>query len=242
MMRKPPPLTLFYSHTHVYLILPLLQMWDLSTALELASKGTNVKPEIGGPTPVELVHILDACDLSNSRCTTPSVSPSPSFLAATHGGTVPHVIGTPQSSRRRLLQQVEHSEAPSIQTPLQNHPGSSMETSAATRQPEVNTNKDPEVDGAAVAKVTPSSVAAQVATADLAAIPVQHFQTVTPEVVKPLQTPTQRVAPVAPEVAAPRRNSFRTTSGNAIEVSERAVETPSVSTEGATYATKISKV
>lgn len=74
-------------------------MWDLSTGLELAQKGENIEEE-GGPSPEELVRMLDHCDLSNSRCTTPSVSPSPSLLST----NIPH-IGTPQSARKRLLQQ-----------------------------------------------------------------------------------------------------------------------------------------
>ena len=36
--------------------------------------------DAGGPTPTELVRLLDQCDLSNSRNTTPNVSPSPSSL------------------------------------------------------------------------------------------------------------------------------------------------------------------
>lgn len=45
----------------------------------------------GGPTPDELVRLLDQCDLSNSRSTTPSMSPSPSLIANS----------TPQLIRRR---------------------------------------------------------------------------------------------------------------------------------------------
>lgn len=36
----------------------------------------------GGPTPEELWKLLDQCDLSNSHCSTPCISPSPSLLAA----------------------------------------------------------------------------------------------------------------------------------------------------------------
>lgn len=34
---------------------------------------------IGGPTQDELLQVLDNCELSNSRCTTPSVSPAVSL-------------------------------------------------------------------------------------------------------------------------------------------------------------------
>lgn len=36
----------------------------------------------GGPTPEELLRLLDQCDLSNSLCSTPCMSPSPSLAAA----------------------------------------------------------------------------------------------------------------------------------------------------------------
>lgn len=39
-------------------------------------------PINGGPTPEELLRLLDQCDLSNSHCSTPCMSPSPSLVAA----------------------------------------------------------------------------------------------------------------------------------------------------------------
>lgn len=36
----------------------------------------------GGPSPEELLHLLEQCDLSNSLCSTPCMSPSPSLAAA----------------------------------------------------------------------------------------------------------------------------------------------------------------
>ena len=45
----------------------------------------------GGPAPEDLLRLLDQCDLSNSRHTTPSVSPSPSMLSTHH---------TPKQNRR----------------------------------------------------------------------------------------------------------------------------------------------
>ncbi|XP_064621992.1 BTB/POZ domain-containing protein KCTD3-like [Lineus longissimus] len=58
-----------------------IQMWDLTTALDFASKADN-DHEHGGPSPQELVKLLDQCDISNSRNTTPSVSPSPSAMSS----------------------------------------------------------------------------------------------------------------------------------------------------------------
>ena len=53
--------------------------------------------EDGGPTPGELVQLVDQCDLSSSRNTTPSVSPSPQLSATACTGA------TPQALRRRFL-------------------------------------------------------------------------------------------------------------------------------------------
>lgn len=53
----------------------ILQMWDLSTALELAPKGELVQSNTGGPTKHELIRLLDQCDLSNSHCSTPCSTP-----------------------------------------------------------------------------------------------------------------------------------------------------------------------
>lgn len=75
-----------------------IQIWDLSTALELSNKATGNESTVGGPTPDELMHLVDQCDLSNSRSTTPSVSPSPYVMAI--GGPGQY---TPQALRRRFL-------------------------------------------------------------------------------------------------------------------------------------------
>lgn len=57
-----------------------LQMWDLTTALDLSKKGEPVAQKNGGPTPKELLRLLDQCDLCNSHCSTPCISPCPSLL------------------------------------------------------------------------------------------------------------------------------------------------------------------
>ena len=55
-----------------------IQMWDLTTALEFFNKGLSTSGE-GGPTPSELVRQLEQCELTNSRCPTPCLSPCPSL-------------------------------------------------------------------------------------------------------------------------------------------------------------------
>nr|CAD7423879.1 unnamed protein product [Timema monikensis] len=58
-----------------------IQMWDLTTALDLAAKGEPATQVSGGPTAEELLKLLDQCDLSNSHCSTPCISPCPSLAA-----------------------------------------------------------------------------------------------------------------------------------------------------------------
>lgn len=54
-----------------------IQMWDLTTALEFVQKRDTAGQSVGGgPTPEELIQLLDQCDISNSLCSTPCMSPS----------------------------------------------------------------------------------------------------------------------------------------------------------------------
>eukprot|EP00095_Tigriopus_kingsejongensis_P002161 snap_masked-scaffold248_size238799-processed-gene-1.13 protein:Tk02161 transcript:snap_masked-scaffold248_size238799-processed-gene-1.13-mRNA-1 annotation:"btb poz domain-containing protein kctd3" len=58
-----------------------VQMWDLTTALDFFNKDNPTTHSEGGPTPEELVRLLDHLELSNSRTPTPCcISPSPSLL------------------------------------------------------------------------------------------------------------------------------------------------------------------
>ncbi|CAH1162973.1 unnamed protein product [Phaedon cochleariae] len=59
-----------------------IQMWDLTTALDLSYKTDSDKSTDGGPTTLELLSMLDQCDISNSLCSTPCASPSPLLAAA----------------------------------------------------------------------------------------------------------------------------------------------------------------
>ncbi|CAB4008289.1 BTB POZ domain-containing KCTD3 isoform X1 [Paramuricea clavata] len=70
-MGSRPRRYLFTGHSN-----GCVQMWDLSSALQQANKQTD---NMAGPTQDELLQVLDNCDLSNSRCTTPSVSPAASL-------------------------------------------------------------------------------------------------------------------------------------------------------------------
>ncbi|XP_040165411.1 SH3KBP1-binding protein 1 isoform X1 [Anopheles arabiensis] len=58
-----------------------IQMWDLTTALEISKKKDQPKRTVGGPTADELIRELDQCDLSNSHCSTPCMSPCPSAFS-----------------------------------------------------------------------------------------------------------------------------------------------------------------
>ncbi|XP_077866824.1 BTB/POZ domain-containing protein KCTD3-like [Saccoglossus kowalevskii] len=74
-MGSRPRRYLFTGHSN-----GAIQMWDLTTALEQYSKDKE-DPIVGGPTENELITLLGQCDLSTSRCTTPSMSPASSLLA-----------------------------------------------------------------------------------------------------------------------------------------------------------------
>nr|XP_023029575.1 BTB/POZ domain-containing protein KCTD3 [Leptinotarsa decemlineata] len=58
-----------------------IQMWDLTTALDLSYKN-DVGKTNGGPSTEELLMMLDQCDISNSLSSTPCMSPSPYLAAA----------------------------------------------------------------------------------------------------------------------------------------------------------------
>lgn len=57
----------------------------------------------GGPTATELMRLLDQCDLSSSRCSTPCISPSPSLLIG------PGLLPLGARLRSSLLQSSLHS-------------------------------------------------------------------------------------------------------------------------------------
>ncbi|GAB0100493.1 BTB/POZ domain-containing protein KCTD3 [Sergentomyia squamirostris] len=57
-----------------------IQMWDLTTALDLAVKGEKTQQMTGGPNADELLRLLDQCDLSNSYASTPCMSPCPANI------------------------------------------------------------------------------------------------------------------------------------------------------------------
>lgn len=59
-----------------------IQMWDLTTALDLSFKGEPAVQTSGGPSAEELLKLLDQCDLSNSYCSTPCISPCPSLVGS----------------------------------------------------------------------------------------------------------------------------------------------------------------
>ena len=72
-----------------------IQMWDLTTALEMMNKTDTVAFK-GGPSADELMKLLDQCDLT-SRNNTPSISPAPSVLQVPIGPTVNYQRSRPNS-------------------------------------------------------------------------------------------------------------------------------------------------
>ena len=59
-------------------------------------------PELGGPSPQEMMDQLDYCDLTNSCAPTPNLSPSPSLLGADSPQLAVRGLnsGTPERRRR----------------------------------------------------------------------------------------------------------------------------------------------
>ena len=72
-MGSRPRRVLFSGHAN-----GCVQIWDLSTALDLSNKA---EPSfVGGPTPSELVRSLEQCEVVASRASTPA--PTPHLLGA----------------------------------------------------------------------------------------------------------------------------------------------------------------
>lgn len=74
-----------------------IQMWDLTTALELAAKSSPALLA-SGPDAAELLRLLDQCDLSTSYTSTPCVSP----CVTTQQGQMP--VGRLKSANIAFLQ------------------------------------------------------------------------------------------------------------------------------------------
>ncbi len=79
-MGSRPRRVLFTGHSN-----GVIQIWDLSTALDLSNRGEP--PLVGGPTPTELVRALEQCEVVASRGSTPAPTPNPGLPAAFLHGT-----------------------------------------------------------------------------------------------------------------------------------------------------------
>ncbi|XP_055322322.1 SH3KBP1-binding protein 1 [Sitodiplosis mosellana] len=81
-----------------------IQMWDLTTALEFIQKKDSSAQSVGGgPTPEELIQLLDQCDISNSLCSTPCMSPCLSSMSS-------NTITRLKQSNIAFLNQVHNNE------------------------------------------------------------------------------------------------------------------------------------
>ncbi|KAH9515327.1 BTB/POZ domain-containing protein kctd3 [Bulinus truncatus] len=85
-----------------------VQMWDLTTALDLYKQG---KQDEAGPTAAELVRLLEQVDLSSSRCSSPCVSPSPSLLIGPGNLPLAAKLSAPSSRWNLLPSNVGHADA-----------------------------------------------------------------------------------------------------------------------------------
>lgn len=81
-----------------------IQMWDLTTALALFSKKDENQSQKnnGGPDTNELLRLLDQCEISNSLCSTPCMSPC---ITALGGMVANSAIARLKASNLALLNQ-----------------------------------------------------------------------------------------------------------------------------------------
>ena len=67
--------------------------------------------ELGGPTPKELVKLLDQCDISQSLNSTPCVSPSPSIIGGVFNQRSSHLGLSESVPNLELLEKEEEGAA-----------------------------------------------------------------------------------------------------------------------------------
>uniref|UniRef100_A0A1A9ZZQ0 BTB domain-containing protein n=1 Tax=Glossina pallidipes TaxID=7398 RepID=A0A1A9ZZQ0_GLOPL len=99
-----------------------IQMWDLTTALALFSKKeeNHTQKINGGPDTNELLRLLDQCEISNSLCSTPCMSPCFSVL----GNMANTTIARMKASNLALLNQSFQQNSPSLLSQYQQPPSS----------------------------------------------------------------------------------------------------------------------
>lgn len=125
-MGSRPRRYLFTGHSN-----GCIQMWDLSSALQQANKQPG--ESTGGPTQDELLQVLEHCDLSNSRCTTPSVSPASSLYNASSGNRFKSAMSLHET---HLASSIEEERELEIANEIQEdfHHGGDEEEQDATMQ------------------------------------------------------------------------------------------------------------
>ncbi|XP_065372191.1 BTB/POZ domain-containing protein KCTD3 [Calliphora vicina] len=106
-----------------------IQMWDLTTALSLFSKKDESQAQKinGGPDTNELLRLLDQCEISNSLCSTPCMSPCLSAF----GGVANTTIARMKASNLALLNQ-SLQQTSSAATTSSSAPASSSSSTAAS--------------------------------------------------------------------------------------------------------------
>lgn len=109
----------------------VIQMWDLTTALALFSKGEPQQNTFGGPDTYELLRLLDQCEISNSLSSTPCMSPCLSMV----GGMANAAIARMKASNVALLNQLHNQHQQ--QTPLQQQPQAQSQQGAFNVVPQL---------------------------------------------------------------------------------------------------------
>lgn len=114
-----------------------IQMWDLTTALSLFSKkDENQAQKInGGPDTNELLRLLDQCEISNSLCSTPCMSPCLSAFGGVANTTIARMKASNLALLNQSVQQTSSTGATSSSAPASSSSSSSSATLASSLAP-----------------------------------------------------------------------------------------------------------
>lgn len=98
-------------------------MSRLDDLLMIISFLAFTEQNLGGPTPKELVKLLDQCDICQSQNSTPCISPSPSIMGGSlqrpgheimHGISVPNIDSLESLEERGAVGGVDKSQVTSL--------------------------------------------------------------------------------------------------------------------------------
>ncbi|XP_023292729.1 BTB/POZ domain-containing protein KCTD3 [Lucilia cuprina] len=109
-----------------------IQMWDLTTALSLFSKKDESQAQKinGGPDTNELLRLLDQCEISNSLCSTPCMSPCLSAFGGMANTTIARMKASNLALLNQSLQQTSTAASTSSSAPASSSSSAAASSSA----------------------------------------------------------------------------------------------------------------